>query len=221
MQLDMGKFEQFAEKFSGIDFMKLIIEHGALIYDILIGFIFLIIVIGFAKRGLIRTIAPVSCVILALGTGIAAANSFTEQVTDRVYAGMVEKVASQLQQAMQASGLSYSMQEVIKGALPDSVTEAAGIATRTAVAQTVHFVILGVVAVLSFILYWVLSKLLEGAADLPIIRVLDFLGGLVLGVAFCILFFYLIVRVSKHYGFDLFEQLSDGTIMLKWFTGVK
>ncbi len=219
--MDITKFESIAEKFADIDFMSLIIEHGALIYDILIGFIFLIIIIGFGKRGLIRTAAPIACIILALGTAISAANTYTEAVTDRVYARILGKVSAEVQQALSSMGGSYNMPDIIKNGLPDQVSETLGITTRAALSHTVHFAIIGVVAVVAYIVFRLISKLLEGAADLPLIRLFDFLGGLVLGAAFCIIVFYLIVRLSAHFGHDIFEKLSDGTIMLKWFTGVK
>ncbi len=218
--MDLGRFEGIAEKFAGIDFMSLLIEHGALIYDILIGFIFLIIIIGFAKKGLISTAAPIACVVLALGCGISMANTYTEQITDRVYAKMLGKVSEQLAPLLSQSG-SYDMQEIISNGLPDQITEAVGLTTRTALSHTVHFAILGIVTVLAYIVFRLISKLLEGAADLPVIRFFDFLGGMVFGIAFCIVVFYLIVRISAHFGHDIFQRLSDGTIMLKWFTGVK
>ena len=218
--MDITRFEGLAEKFAGIDYMALIIEHGALIYDILIGFIFLIVIFSFGKRGLIKSTTPVACIVLALATGISAANSFTEPITDRVYARMVAKVSEQISQALGSAGGS-NLQEIISNGLPDSVSEAVGISTRAAVSHTVHIIILVAVTVVSFIIYHLLAKVLEGAADLPLIRIFDFLGGMILGLAFCILFFYIIVHVFRRSGIDLFDNISDGTIMIKWFTDVK
>jgi len=208
---------------------------------VIIDAIVVIILVAFtiygAKRGMLRTLAGLVIVVVALvGAGMLAA-TFSTPVADLVTPVVQERISRQVESAMavqsgtvtESDGVSIEdllailgLDEDVRESLAEKVQERirdTGASIAVAVVESVVYsFVYGVLFVLGFLALLLLLKVLVGAMGivlkLPGLRGLNALGGGILGLVEGALLLFLAVWAARRLGVSFeTEQLGEAHIL--------
>ena len=199
-----------------------------------------------ARRGLLRALAGVVIVVLALvGAGMIAATFappaakivtplVREHIAQRVEDAIAEWDTAEdsgidpqaVEEILKQLGVEAETLDTITDALQDAGTHAGSMVTDavmdTVVESLVRSVVYGILYVLSFILLMILLHILAGAAGLltklPGVHALNALGGALLGLAEGALLLFLAVWIGRKLGIDFETALFADAHILRIFT---
>lgn len=209
------------------------------IIDAIVVIILVIFLVCGTLRGLLRSLAGLVSVILALaGAGMTA--SFVSEPLAKLAAPLLgarieEKVRDALAQQAGEISLPEALTELpqrlgLDGAawrplaerIQRSVTETGTEIAEAAAESLLHSVIYGAVFLLTFLLILILLKILLKALDLitalPVIHGLNALGGGLLGLTEGALVLFLAVWVARKFGVSFETELFEGAHILRIFT---
>ena len=216
------------------------------IIDIVVVVFLVAFIIYGAKRGLLRTLAGVVIVVLALvGAGMLA-TTFASPVAKIVTPLVREQIAQRVEDAIaewdpaQEHDLdAQALEEILKqlGVEEDTLQgirntvqemEASAGATisdavmNAAVEGLVRSIVYGILYVLAFVLLMLILHILAGAAGLltklPGVHTLNMLGGAVLGLAEGALLLFLAVWIGRKLGINFEAELLSEAHILRIFT---
>jgi len=214
------------------------------IIDAIVVIILVAFVVYGTMRGLLRTLAGLVIVVVALvGAGMTAA-TFSEPVagfvTPLVEARVSEKVQSVIAEQMgdpevQMDPESVPLRDLLErlgideavwGPLAEraqqSVTETGTAVVRAVTESLIYSVVYGLLYLLAFLLLLILLNILLKAMDLvtklPVIHGLNALGGGILGLVEGALVLFLAVWVARKLGVSFETELFEGAHILRIFT---
>lgn len=183
-----------------------------------------------ARRGLLKSLAGLLIVVVALLGASWAADHLTEpvaqwiepRVTQRVERKLEESHAADAGQMLQAfsfrgSGLQKMLDTVHQRVQQTGETVIRAVAQSIArsVAGTAVYV---VVFLILLVLLWLLVKPLNALVTrLPLISTVNGLGGAALGLVCGGLLLFVAVWAMQRFGWLLTPELIDGTTLLKFF----
>lgn len=216
------------------------------IIDIVVVVFLMAFTIYGAKRGLLRALAGVVIVVLALiGAGMIATSFSTpvakiatplvrEHIVQRVGDAMAEWDEAEesnidpqtIQDILTQLGLEEKSLDTIVDALQGADSAVSGVVADAvmdaAVESLVRSVVYGILYVLSFILLMILLHVLAGAAGLltkiPGVHALNALGGAILGLIEGALLLFLAVWIGRKLGVDFDTELLADAHILRIFT---
>ena len=191
----------------------------ALTVDFLIcGLVVACIVIG-ARRGLVKSLAGLAIVVLALWGASFCAKQLTQPISDwlqpMVEQHMVQKLLPDNPE--EYSNLPEMVQEIIEQS-QETGHEAISAAVRELLTTIVHTAVYLVSFLLLLLLLWLISAPLKLMAKLPGISTLNRVCGGVLGLVTGILLAAVLLWAAAHFGWLTEETLEEG-YLAKYFIG--
>lgn len=198
--------------------------------DLIIAAVLVLAVWLGARRGLLKTMAGLAVVLLALWGASLAADHLTDPVAawlePILTQGIEEKLsvsdtadAGQMLEAFRFRGDSLErMLELVQQRVQET-----GQSILKAVAASVSHAIAGTAVYLAaFLLLLILLRLLVRPLDrlahkLPVVRTVNALGGGALGLMCSVLLLFVAVWVMQRFGLLLTPELVDSSILLKFF----
>ena len=220
-----------------------------LVIDLAIAAVILLVAFLKAKRGLYQSVMSVAIVILAIAIGFVGSKLLLEPVTDFVWDQYGPKVEQRFNDEVDAAlkgenGLAASFQKswnrVVKSfnmnKLENLIIEEKGhdftnsevvenlraitlLKSRLLIEKVCHLGLFGVLTAVSLLLLTLLKNLVGNVADWKIIGWVNRLGGFILGFIEVIVIMLLVVRGAGLLNIMTFENLSEGTVLLKWLIG--
>ncbi len=189
-----------------------------------------------AKRGLFQSLVGLGIVLAALVGAMLVSSVLTEPLTQLVYPKVEESVIARLlpQEEMRESeapaqepsegGVLDRYRRQLEQTLADATTGAVEAAVR-ALRETARGLVEGFVRAAvffaAFLVLLVLLKLaargLEHVLELPGLRLLNKLGGGVLGLAEGALLVFLLLSLAPKLGITWFSDRAEGTHLLAFF----
>ena len=213
----------------------------AVIIDALVVIILVLFLVCGTNRGLLRSLAGLLVLILALvGAGMVAAR-FSEPVTKfaapLVEQKIVEKVraelaeheveitlpeASSLGDLMNRLGLDEAAWKPLAERVQKNVAETGTEIVEAVAESLVHSAVYGILFLLTFLILLILLKILLKALDLvtmlPVIHGINALGGGILGLIEGALVLFLAVWIARKFGVSFESELFEGAHILRIFT---
>ena len=220
-----------------------------LVIDLAIAAVILLVACLKAKRGLYQSVMSVVVVILAIAIGFVGSKLLLEPVTDYVWSQYGPKVEQRFNDEVDAAlngedGLAASFQKswnrVVKSfdmeqldslliaesetdytdsELVDSLRTFTLLKTRLLVEKVCHIGLFGVLTAIALLLLTLLKNLVGNIADWKVIGWVNKAGGFALGFIEVIVIMLLVVRGAGLLNIQVFENLSEGTVLLKWLIG--
>lgn len=206
-----------------------------LLVDIVLGAILFIGTMFGLKRGLIRSLAGIVVLIVALVGSCLIAKHFTPAVTawlePRMETRMIEKYAGEVKGDYSiAQGLKDRLRELNIGSdflneleekMGDKMQEVKEDTVRLAATNLAGTVAYAMLFGLSFgilsLLLGVLVNALDIFSKIPVIHLLNHLGGAVLGLLKDALILYVVVWVLRRLGIFFTEDMIENSTILRFF----
>ncbi len=203
----------------------------AVIVDVVIVAVLLAGIVLGARRGLLRSVAGVAVVIIALFCAAWVARHFAEPVAKWMEPLLEEQITRKIERNTAANASAGDMLSLFGFSgkaltdLVETVTERAVQTGKTLLEEVVGSVVqtiaYAVLYVLSFIAVFILLKLLllplDLATKLPGLRALNGLGGAVLGLVESALLLYVAVWALRKLQLVITPQLVEESMLLKIF----
>lgn len=216
--------------------------NNALILDIIFGALLVLSILVGAKRGLFKSLMALVVIIVSLIGASVLANMFTDQVTEYVTPQLEEKaqewlssqdgtVSSIVSNALSsdsdksdaASGLlgkleKFGALDTFVDSAKSSASDAASTAVQSLIRTVVHAALLLIFYVVLFIVLKLISKLLNHAVEnIPVVRTVNDLGGILLSFAECVAVLYLFCYLAPRLGIKFYIENVDQTHIVSFF----
>ena len=207
----------------------MLMEHSALIADIVIAVVLVLAVVQGARKGLVKSLAGVVIVAGALIGASFAANAFVEPVAEWlgpvIEENIMEKLNTQetadvrsLLETLHFSG--ENLQKMVDEVL--TTVKDTGMDMLSAVSDSVaHSVAYAGVYLAAFlallVVLWLLMKPVQLVVKLPVLRTVNTVGGGALGLVWGALLVFLIVWLLQRFNVLLTPDMVEKSKLLHFF----
>ena len=220
-----------------------------LVIDLIFLVFILLIAAIKAKAGLYDSVVSVVIIFVALAIGLVASKMLTQQVADyywQSYGPKVEaKFDKQVEQAQSgetsiAETFADAWNQIIKNFDSEKLNEfqikvkeqdfsdaeivqklraLTLLKSKLVVENVVHLALFGVITAIALLALTLIKNVIGKVADFSVIGWVNHLGGFALGAIEAIVILIVIIRGAGLLHIDFFQNLSEGTVLLKWLIG--
>lgn len=228
---------------------KLTTTLSPLVIDIIFLVFILLVAALRAKAGLFQSVASVAIIIIALAIGLVGAKMLSPQISNYYWESYGPKVEEKFdKQVAQAQSGEGSIAETFAGAWnnilsgfdskkadefkinikdtdysdPEMVQKLKAVTMLKAklmVEKVSHLAVLGVITAIALFVLTIIKNILDKVANFSIVGWANHLGGFILGAVEAIVILIVIVRVAGMMNIQIFQNISEGTVLLKWLIG--
>lgn len=220
-----------------------------LVIDLIIAVIILLVAALRAKAGIYHAVMSVVVIILALAIGMVASKLLTPAVSNyywKTYGPKVEeKFDKEVETALKGDNsiaqtfadawnriidnfdsekldslkihqknTDYSDSEMVQKLKAVTMLKA-----KLTVEKVSHLALFGVITAIALLVLTLIKNILGKVAELPVIGWVNHGGGFILGAVEAIVVLILVVRGATMLNIPFFQNLSEGTVLLKWLIG--
>ncbi len=228
---------------------KLTTTISPLVIDIIFLVFILLVAALRAKAGLFQSVASVAIIIVALAIGLVGAKMLSPQIANYYWESYGPKVEEKFdKQVAQAQSGEGSVAEAFAGAwnnilsgfdsekadefkinlkdtdysdaeMVQKLKAVTMLKAKLMVEKVAHLAVLGVITAIALFVLTIIKNILDKVANFSIVGWANHLGGFILGAIEAIVILIIIVRVAGMMNIQIFQNLSEGTVLLKWLIG--
>ncbi len=190
----------------------------AIVTDAVVVLVFLMFCVSGARKGLYNKFMPLIVFVLSFVAAIFLSRMFTPEVTDRVFPQVSETVTKQIERFMNSFHLGGGeVSGLITLALKNvDMSKTAQALSRVVTEKLVHAALFIVIFLVALIVFKLISKLLGGIKELPLIKPLDRIGGFAFGALEGLAIMYAVTKLLDIFGVSFLRDCSPGTYLLSW-----
>ncbi len=198
------------------------LSTAAIIDLVLLGVLLIFIIVG-TVRGLIKSVLNFAGTILAIIGAAILSGVFTPKAVDLLYPHFQDRILNKLDLEAMGFGDLAGGATPLSGLFPtlnksiQETVQAAGMSILTGVVRVVLFLLFFVICAL---LVKLLSSLLSGVFELPVLKSFNRLGGALFGLIQGMLILYMLIYLAPKIGITWLNDHSEGTLLLNFLINV-
>jgi uncharacterized membrane protein required for colicin V production len=198
------------------------LSTAAIIDLVLLGVLLIFIIVG-TVRGLIKSVLNFAGTILAVIGAAILSGIFTPKAVELLYPHFQDRILNKLDLEAMGFGDLAGGATPLSGLFPtlnksiQETVQAAGMSILTGVVRVVLFLLFFVICAL---LVKLLSSLLSGVFELPVLKSFNRLGGALFGLIQGMLILYMLIYLAPKIGITWLNDHSEGTLLLNFLINV-
>ncbi len=198
------------------------LSTAAIIDLVLLGVLLIFIIVG-TVRGLIKSVLNFAGTILAIIGAAILSGIFTPKAVELLYPHFQDRILNKLDLEAMGFGDLAGGATPLSGLFPtlnksiQETVQAAGMSILTGVVRVVLFLLFFVICAL---LVKLLSSLLSGVFELPVLKSFNRLGGALFGLIQGMLILYMLIYLAPKIGITWLNDHSEGTLLLNFLINV-
>ncbi len=198
------------------------LSTAAIIDLVLLGVLLIFIIVG-TVRGLIKSVLNFAGTILAIIGAAILSGIFTPKAVELLYPHFQDRILNKLDLEAMGFGDLAGGATPLSGLFPtlnksiQETVQAAGMSILTGAVRVVLFLLFFVICAL---LVKLLSSLLSGVFELPVLKSFNRLGGALFGLIQGMLILYMLIYLAPKIGITWLNDHSQGTLLLNFLINV-